>query len=388
MRHDELFAQSGPEPNTEPGPNGQRRSARVKGKQKEAKKGNPQADITPTDTLPSTNEHTIPEAAPEITAESIAPEQTHKSPIEESQEGDDGDFEGDVVELLENVIEEFRRDQIGRFQAVTKLTNILDAYLPATNEDKDQAFRSYISNIDALHRQRKQSMERGEHAVDRHGGTAQDEGPTRSRGRTQHKHRKQRHRQSTSSSSSSSTDINGSSIGQHEGKSNKKKRVYESQMPWYDKEVIARKGEGNTYFNLTRDILDTYSKDYAFARKCIHLAKTAPRGFPANEWEHIIKGEPVDLDTVFSSLHHIAPIKENVGRVRRTEISLGNTEPARKVKTNGDWTSAWNATVKAIAFTFPHREEELREYGEHMDAEFSAKATTSHHKLISYDKAV
>ena len=116
--------------------------------------------------------------------------------------------------------------------------------------------------------------------------------------------------------------------------------------------------------------------------------KTAPRGFPDSEWDHIIRGEPVDLNVVFSSLHHIAPIKENTGHLGRTEISMGKTKPARKVKTSGDWNSAWNATVKATAFAFPHRGNELREYGEYMDSEFSAKAVSSHHKFIAFDKAM
>ena len=159
-------------------------------------------------------------------------------------------------------------------------------------------------------------------------------------------------------------------------------------MPWYKDEIAARGSEDDGTRAEMQELLDIFSKDYDFTKKQIRLAKAAPRGFPDSEWDHIIRGEPVNLNVVFSSLHHIAPIKENTGHVGRTEISLGKTKPARKVKTSGDWNSAWNATVKATAFAFPHRGNELREYGEYMDSEFSAKAVSSHHKLIAFDKAM
>jgi len=44
--------------------------------------------------------------------------------------------------------------------------------------------------------------------------------------------------------------------------------------------------------------------------------------------EACFKGEAVNLDIIFSNLHHIAPPKENVGHIGGTEISLGKTDPA------------------------------------------------------------
>ena len=91
---------------------------------------------------------------------------------------------------------------------------------------------------------------------------------------------------------------------------------------------------------------------------------------------------------MLSSLHHVSAPKENVGRVGSTEISLGRSEPSKKVQTSGEWTSAWNATIKAIKFAFPHREQELREYGEYIEGHFSAKIASSHRKIILYDAAI
>jgi len=74
--------------------------------------------------------------------------------------------------------------------------------------------------------------------------------------------------------------------------------------------------------------------------------------------------------------------------MRSIEISLGRTEPSRRVQTSGEWTSAWNAAVKAYFFVFPHRETELRGYGDYIEREFSAKVVSAHRRIILYDVAV
>ncbi|KAF8226877.1 hypothetical protein L208DRAFT_1299581, partial [Tricholoma matsutake] len=101
----------------------------------------------------------------------------------------------------------------------------------------------------------------------------------------------------------------------------------------------------------------------------IRRAASAPQGFPESEWKRIFKGEAINLDVIFSNLHYIAPPKENVGRIGGTEVSLGKTDPARKVQMSGDWN-------------------ELRQWGNYMATEFSAKQLSTHHKLITFDKAV
>jgi len=69
-------------------------------------------------------------------------------------------------------------------------------------------------------------------------------------------------------------------------------------------------------------------KDLRFAEWEIQQTASAPQGFPELEWKHIFKGEAINLNVVFSNLHHIAPPKENVGCVRGTEISLGKADLA------------------------------------------------------------
>jgi hypothetical protein len=49
--------------------------------------------------------------------------------------------------------------------------------------------------------------------------------------------------------------------------SNRKKRVYESEMPWYKGEITARSGNGDRNKAETHGLLDVFSKDYNFTRK-------------------------------------------------------------------------------------------------------------------------
>ena len=128
--------------------------------------------------------------------------------------------------------------------------------------------------------------------------------------------------------------------------------------------------------------------DITFAEQDIQCSSTAPQGFPDSEWRHIFCGEAINFDVILSNLHHVAPPKENVGCIGRTEISLGSTDLARKVQTSGNWTATWNATVKATTYAFPHQDSELWQWGDYLSSEFSARQTSAHHKLIAFDKAV
>ena len=106
------------------------------------------------------------------------------------------------------------------------------------------------------------------------------------------------------------------------------------------------------------------------------------------EWELTARGKSVNLDVVLSSLHRIVPVKENIGCMGSTEISLGSLEPVRQVHTSGKWMLAWNAVIKVTLFIFPHQSVELKEYGDYIAREFSSKVVEEHQKIILYDTAV
>jgi len=107
-----------------------------------------------------------------------------------------------------------------------------------------------------------------------------------------------------------------------------------------------------------------------------------------SEWEHVFKGEAVDLDKILSSLHCITIDQERKARVGDTEISIGGTETKQKVETSSEWSTAWRSARRATAFVLKHRERELAEYGDYIERLFAAKRAGSHNQVILFDRGV
>ncbi|KAF8812582.1 hypothetical protein BYT27DRAFT_7252098 [Phlegmacium glaucopus] len=108
----------------------------------------------------------------------------------------------------------------------------------------------------------------------------------------------------------------------------------------------------------------------------------------SSQWERIFKGDSVDLNQIFASLHHTVPDEERKGRLGDTEVSFGFPEAKKRVRTASEWSTAWRRAAKAISFAFPHRREELLDYGDYIEEEFAAKLASSHHRIILYDVAL
>jgi hypothetical protein len=165
------------------------------------------------------------------------------------------------------------------------------------------------------------------------------------------------------------------------------KRLREEDMPWFAKEKESRRNIDKSCVQ-SAELLRKYAKSIAKVKRWILYSASAPAGFPSTEWENLLKGKAVNLDVIFSSLFHVVAIRENRGRIGDHEISLGHTEPSRKVLTSGDWTTAWNIVIKATSFLFPHRRNELDAYGEYIQGEFTARQTDSHWKVIRFDQSI
>ncbi|TEB27633.1 hypothetical protein FA13DRAFT_1601190, partial [Coprinellus micaceus] len=134
--------------------------------------------------------------------------------------------------------------------------------------------------------------------------------------------------------------------------------------------------------------LRKFGRDISACKQWLLTSSSAPSGFPASEWENLLRGKPVNLDVVFSSLYQMVPVKENKGRIGDNEISFGHTEPARKVQTHGDWTIAWNAASRATEFLFRHRRDELDEYARFIQAEFATRRVDTHYRVLHFDHAI
>jgi hypothetical protein len=291
-----------------------------------------------------------------------------------------------IIQSLDNTVESFRKGDLSKARAISKLVSTLSISNDSTDDPaKEAALDQYISSIDSFSRTQSHSARYGQ-IVDH--GLRTDVDQTANHDDIE-RIISEIAESSKHGSSFEEEEISGETDRSDSERepSNKKRRLYEKDMPWFKRESIARQS-ADPSCQATRRILQTFGSDFAYVKRSIQLAQSAPAGFPASEWDNIVRGISVNIDNVFSSLHHVAPVKENVGRVGSTEISLGHTEPSRRVRTNGDWISAYNEIVKATAFVFPHREQELRDYGEYINREFSSKVDSSHKRIILYDAAV
>ncbi|KAJ8453673.1 hypothetical protein ONZ45_g19617 [Pleurotus djamor] len=169
-------------------------------------------------------------------------------------------------------------------------------------------------------------------------------------------------------------------------RSNKKPKVLESDLPWY--KASQSTNTVDAYTAKTLRIYRVFSNDPKYAKKELLNTIGIP-SFPDSQWDAIIRGQMVDLDVVLSSQYAIRPVTEHVERLGdHMEIKNGIFETARKVTTAAEWIGVWYETSRAYFFCFPHREDELREYGLRIQQLFAAKVVGFHARVIAFDKAL
>ena len=166
----------------------------------------------------------------------------------------------------------------------------------------------------------------------------------------------------------------------------KKSKVDESVYAW----VASRKDKRTTLSdNLSKSLklIDAYTIDPKATKRSLVNEPDCPE-FPDSEWKNVISGRAVNLDAVLSGQLSTSNDDLKVQKFGDIEISYGAVEPTKVVKNGGDWSIAWNRTVRAIIFAFPHRQHELTAYGEYIINLFSVTHPSVHSRVISFDKAV
>ncbi|KJA20811.1 hypothetical protein HYPSUDRAFT_141512 [Hypholoma sublateritium FD-334 SS-4] len=118
------------------------------------------------------------------------------------------------------------------------------------------------------------------------------------------------------------------------------------------------------------------------------MARGSPVGFPSSQWDRIFRGQALDLNVILTSIHRTSIDEETKGRFGDQEIRIVVSDTKRVVRTSIDWVSAWRRAADAYSFAFPHRAKEVTAYGDYIQGEFEAKVISSHHKVVSFDKAI
>ena len=302
----------------------------------------------------------------EPTGTSSNPQGSHSSPNTDLSNASPPQEDGRLKILgdLEGVVESFRGGKASKTETISSIIRILgdNTDVTITQSQKEATFDSYLTEILAI-----------QSAVDESrippNDEASKEPPFPLRNRRDH-------------------DDLDSETGSDSGSPSKRLKLNESDMPWF---VPDGENLGNTSSASCQEtcrLLRAFNRDVSKAKFLVRIAPNSPSGIPSSQWERILKGEAVDLNQIFASLHHVVPDEERTGRLGDTEISFGVAEPKKRISSAAEWSSSWRRASKAISFAFPHRREELLEYGDYIESEFAAKITSSHHKILLYDIAL
>jgi hypothetical protein len=280
----------------------------------------------------------------------------------------------DTLKNLERAIDSFRSKDTSKTTAISSILRILGEVtdVSLTQSQKDSTFDSYLNEILSI----QSSFEDTRAHEDLNSGSS---GPTLSTPAED---------SPPSQGLKKIREVSDSEDESDGAKHPKRQKLVESDMPWYSNSSEPSSGSGNPSCVETCRLLRAYNRDVARAKFLIKIAPNSPSGIPSSQWERILKGDAVDLNQIFTSLHYIVPDEERTGRLGETEISFGIAEPKKRISSASEWSAAWRRASKAISFAFPHRRDELFEYGDYIEAEFAAKVVSSHHKVLLYDAAL
>jgi hypothetical protein len=277
-----------------------------------------------------------------------------------------------VLGELEGAVDLFRGGKSSKTEAISSIIRILgeNTDVSITSVQKEATFDSYLTEILAI----QSSLEESSGSKNLEASSGDEPSGSKS-AHVSKGNRRDRHCVESDDESD-------------DGSPSKKLRLIESDMPWYIPDGESSNNSSSPSCQETCRLLRAFNRDISKAKFLVKIAPNAPSGVPSSQWERILKGEAVDLNQFFAALHLVVPDEERKGRLGDTEISFGVAEPKKRISTAAEWSSAWRRASKAISFAFPHRREELLEYGDYIESEFAAKITTSHHKLLLYDIAL
>ena len=137
----------------------------------------------------------------------------------------------------------------------------------------------------------------------------------------------------------------------------------------------------------TQAILESFSRDPKFTKTSLLNSSRLPH-FPDSEWTNLIAGKVINLDHVLAAQYSVTLDERRTERIGDLEFIVRSAEPARVVDSHGKWVIAWDPTVDATSYVFPHRSSELRDYGRYISQLFACFPDSLHTRVIQLDRAV
>lgn len=288
----------------------------------------------------------------------------------------------DTVQLLDDILERFRRGEIEKHAALFDVFGEISRS-GATTTARSMAQKQWTAAIDQTADSVDEASRRGGHS--RGFGLGDVGSPIYDLSDPSQQILRPRKRRRDEDELESEHEDEGDDGGSELG--GIKQRFDETHLPWHKRDIAAQ-ASANPIITENRRLLAFYAQNIPRVKQNVILSPTAPPGIPPSEIENALRGQPLNLEILFSSLYHVRPAKENVGRIGDTEIRFDATKPARTIKSASDWTAAWYPARKLYSFLFPQRADEAMAYGDYISGMFASRVPSSHSRIILYDKGV
>jgi hypothetical protein len=261
----------------------------------------------------------------------------------------------DVLVNCNTIIEQYRKGEISKPSAYVEIQSKLTEALGNDRARTDSAFGSFIATIESHDSEICAATKRG--------------------------------RVFDPEQRSTSPPIQDSDGQQSDGEPvTKRLKADESAYAWNGGEQRKRTVLRDTLAR-TLKFIEAYTIDPKATKRSLVNEPDCPE-FPDSEWKNIISGRAVNLDAVLSGQLSATQDEPKVEKFGDLEITFGAVELTKLVKNGGDWAIAWNRTVRATLFAFPHRAAELSSYGEYIINLFAVTHPSVHNRVLAFDKAV
>ncbi|KAF8809399.1 hypothetical protein BYT27DRAFT_7254539 [Phlegmacium glaucopus] len=254
-----------------------------------------------------------------------------------------------LISELESSVKHFRTGLISKTEAISSVLQILreNPHVSGNESQKEKMFESYLAEILSLQQFVNEAARSDTHQV-------QPDQPVNSPKRKERRGDK-------------SLDHEDDESGGEGDPPSKRQKLLESDMPWF-----------NSINDPSPNFIHPVAKKPVGYYEPITQTSLEPNSLPKSPQTH-----PPEF------LHHSGSEssgemhfdEERKGCVGDAEISFGAPEAKKHVRSASEWTSAWRRASKAKV-TFPHRRNELLNYGDYIEEEFAAKLPSSHHRII------
>ena len=306
------------------------------------------------------------------------------------------------------IVEEFRRDEYDYDQAAEAIRDLFGE--DSQEQEIKDAIVVYLGMLDEIIRDRAQSNQRGEQALEQERGDRRDPAQRGEPGLRDRDRRspEQRSRDPTLRLTPADDGREGRDDRPGPSSHRRKRRAREITPDEEDTDApfahVRRKVDVSKYpFYVSNDLDDiedehiratlrikrNYMADIKQAKEYI-LGSAKQPNFPPAQLEYLLANQYVDLDKIHTFIYSVGSNKTHIGQIGDVELTYGESEvlQSRKIISHGEWSVAWQCYEDARVFVYPHHRSELIEYRRYITGLFASISTPIHGKVIDLDKAI